>query len=191
MYKSDPSIVLKKVNICFSELNIPFWLHGGVLLGAVRENNFLPHDTDIDIGILFKNKSENMHNCLLKHGFKKKQTLYNIEQNIIEDTYIFNDIGVDIFCYFENETKMWTYAFSCIEKGTSWNGNINILKYTWEKFNLEKINFAGGDYNIPSPPEKWLTEAFGDWKNPKQNWSYDSHTLNKELTRFYGKLTYR
>ena len=43
---------LKFLTTILDEKEIPYWLECGTLLGAYREGNILPHDYDVDIGIL-------------------------------------------------------------------------------------------------------------------------------------------
>ena len=43
--------VLREVTRVLEELNIPYFMQGGTMLGAIRHNGFIPWDDDVDLGI--------------------------------------------------------------------------------------------------------------------------------------------
>lgn len=54
------------------EENIFYWLSEGTALGSIREGNIIKNDSDVDIGIYYKDKIK-IENCIKKinkHGFK-------------------------------------------------------------------------------------------------------------------------
>jgi lipopolysaccharide cholinephosphotransferase len=43
--------VLREVTRVLNELNIPYYMQGGTMLGAIRHQGFIPWDDDVDLGI--------------------------------------------------------------------------------------------------------------------------------------------
>ena len=77
-------------------LNIPYWLDCGTLLGIVRENHLLSWETDIDIGVLQKNlKDTDVLNIV------KKATMDGFQVNVYKSfiSICKNDLVFDIKIY--------------------------------------------------------------------------------------------
>ena len=77
---SDELLVRKKefLEICdiLDESKINFFLHTGILLGAVRDNDFIKWDWDIEISVFseeFFSKIDLVVDKLKKNNFKIKQ----------------------------------------------------------------------------------------------------------------------
>ena len=43
--------VLREVTRVLDELQIPYYMQGGTMLGAIRHKGFIPWDDDVDLGI--------------------------------------------------------------------------------------------------------------------------------------------
>jgi hypothetical protein len=50
--------MLQKIHEMFSEKNIPYWLCGGTLIGALRHGGLIPHDDDVDLECYFDDLDE-------------------------------------------------------------------------------------------------------------------------------------
>jgi len=75
--------MLSHLHNLFKKYNIHYFIDGGSLLGAVRENGLIPHDDDIDLGILEKEWNK-LPNILKELCDDKYQINYQIETNIIK-----------------------------------------------------------------------------------------------------------
>jgi len=91
---------LERIDLVFSESDLIWWIEYGTLLGAIRENDFLSHDVDIDIGIFLNDRSSSIEMVLTKYGFNKKhEFLVDNGSFAVEETYDFKGVGIDIFYF--------------------------------------------------------------------------------------------
>lgn len=129
---------------------ISFGLIYGTLLGAIRENNFITHDEDIDLSMLDEYK-ENLLEILdeiINAGFKvirfNGKLLSISRDNEYIDFYFFKktgrlyrkcDVGLKVKSKYLEETKAY--------------------------------RFLGKDFQVPIEAEKFLIELYGkNWKTP-------------------------
>ena len=69
--KIDPNLA-ETIGI-LEKNNIQYWLCHGTLLGIVRDNELIPWDTDIDIGVWYsKNLNEKLKTIMTDHEYKQK-----------------------------------------------------------------------------------------------------------------------
>ena len=52
LIQKSNTILLKELKRICDKLNVKFWFHGGSLVGAVRHNNCVPWDDDIDVAMM-------------------------------------------------------------------------------------------------------------------------------------------
>ena len=158
---------LSDMNNILNENNQEFFLVYGTFLGQQRENQFIEHDNDIDIGIFrdkfnpdIKNKILNSKKFTFLHDFGKLEDSYECTFTHI------NGISIDIFIhYLMKDNYYYTTSFTgiCDSKNTGyckWGHHIDGLK---------KIKFMDEKYNIPTNTQSYLEEIYGkDYMTPKK-----------------------
>lgn len=176
---------------------IKFFLAYGVVLGAIREKDFIEHDDDIDLIITQKltyKEKKDIGWLLHDIGFQtNSDILWNVYGRFEENQFGYNGtdetgiiavrrgIPVSVMFFYDNG-KEWM----CIPR----RGGIPVLTVPY-KF-LEKgktIKFKGEKFLIPSPTIEYLEYTYGkDWKTPiedkhaKQYWQGKNI---KELAKKY------
>ena len=157
-------------------LKINFFLNSGILLGAIRDNDFIKWDWDIEISVFsseFLPKIDLISNTLEKSGFKIARIIRNK-----------NNLKIDFIGLYPSDVTSYTiygWQYSKI-RNVYWRKELSIpSKFLNE---LSKFNFLGRQFNCPSNLEEYLTFVYGNWRTPLR-------TSNKKvyLTKNYKKET--
>jgi phosphorylcholine metabolism protein LicD len=158
---------LKDMKKILDDNNQEFFLIYGTLLGYYRENAFIKHDEDIDLGILYSKFNPNIKTIILNSNkFKFKKSYGKINQNY-ELTFTHNNgVNIDLFVhYHENKNNYITSTFGsiCDEKPEKY------CKYRHKINGFKKIKFYNIDFLIPENTLEYLIEHYGDdWDIPKK-----------------------
>jgi lipopolysaccharide cholinephosphotransferase len=145
---------LKKIKIGMEELNINFFLIMGILLGAVREKNFIKWDWDVELGF-FTDKIINRVDEIIE-TFEKSS--FKVE--VVNESY--EGFKINLF-YYGNKFTLWGLH----QKG-DW---LQRTAYKFPKKHFEKLDlleFLGETYMIPNNVEELLTFIYGDWETPRK-----------------------
>lgn len=161
--RTEQELLVRKtefLKICkiLDDLKIEYYLQTGILLGAVRNNNLIPWDWDIEISVFsekFAPHIDEVANSLKKNDFKIKNIVRKTEQIKIDfvGKYPDNVTGYTIFG--------WNYSKI---KDHYWRKEFVVPSKFLNSFS--QISFFGREFNCPFNPEEYLTHAYGNWKKP-------------------------
>ena len=149
------------MNFFRQELKLYSYIFYGTLLGAVREQNFILHDNDIDIAYL--SHQHNKNDVLIEHEkIKSILTKKNLLAKALKAGHI----------------HVWGLQQKIkIDVWTSWIGDnklnvVPVIDNSLTKTHL--IPFKAGTiknypFIIPNKSEEILNYLYLDWKNPRAN----------------------
>lgn len=187
-----------------------WWISDGTLLGAVREKNFISHDTDTDIGINWDTFSKKCFYEILRSF--RLVNIYGYVEDSLELTFERNQIKTDLFFFYQkSDFQIYHSAFTEFKRNKFWRllkfiksfgGDASGIEkciplnfkiagymrvdYIYSIFELSTIEFLGENFNCPNDPEKFLECKYGlDWKVPKLEWDYAFSPLNHSKTNIF------
>lgn len=157
-------------------LGIPFFFDMGTLLGIVREGRLLGHDLDIDSAVIPNSKDDiqRITEWLIQQGCVHKYR-YEVEGvGVVEDSFTMNGIKFDVNYYYRNEECDVCYlGYRAPEKNYE-EGTMNAVRLSCPRIEkITNIHFGDCDVNIPSNPEQYLANRYGDnWRVPDKGYIY-------------------
>jgi len=134
-----------------SALGLDFFLISGTLLGCVREGGILSYDKDIDVGVLTELPAETIRQALASSGRFKVRALTT--DRLVQVEHV-NGVVIDVFLHWRENGVIYHEG----QKTRWWNSD----------FELKDVEFLGGTFKIPSNPDQYLIENYGDsWSIPQ------------------------
>ena len=146
-----------------------FFLVCGTLLGQKRENNFISHDTDIDIGIFRSALNTNIKNIISKSpNFTFYRLLGKLNESYELTFKHTNGTLIDIFIYYPVENKK-DYYYIASFGGICESKKVGYCKWGNHIRGLKSVTFMNNNYLVPKNTEEYLIESYGkDWRIPKK-----------------------
>ena len=151
---------LMEVRDILNKKNIEHFLLFGTLLGAYRENDFIKHDRDIDIGMFIKSK-EDLESLVLDGSFAEKGIKFFKDRSY---SLCKGSVYMDIYPFTMDGDEYRSLL--------GWDDNFRLNpKY----FPTQEIEFLGEKFQTVSNVEDYLIEKYGqDWKIPVEGISASS-----------------
>ena len=148
------------------ELNITYFLLGGVLLGARRDNSFIEWDWDVEICVFNDELNINFEkilNKLIEYKFKVNNCR---KRNF--------DSKIDISKNYNKDVTSYTIMGWSLDKSKNkyFRNRISFPDHFLKKFGT--IEFCGKRFNTPNPLDEYLSFQYDNWKIRKR-------TSNKEM----------
>lgn len=155
--------MLKEVKDIMDPLGVRFFLRQGTCLGAIRDQDFIPWDDDIDLGCVIglNGLTEDMINPVFD-AFRDQGYYVNAESNDrwIAAGMIKSSLRIDLTFFRIIDDNIFHYPM--------------IWMPTHLFSNLKEIEFMGGNYLVPNPPEEYLRTKYGpNWVTPKKVYEQD------------------
>jgi hypothetical protein len=168
---------LLQADKAFRSVNAKLFLDFGTLLGAYREQNFIQHDFDIDVGYIYSEKPENMIELLKEFGFSHKRQFFVKETGLItEDMFMYKGVQIDFFAYFVKNEDFYCYLGRRHEtksaaEANKTNGFPCRLSYV-PATEFHEIDFIGHRFYAPDKAKQWLKDIYGEsFMTPIKQWN--------------------
>jgi len=191
------------LQIIVPRINGPYFLSDGLLLGLTRDNEFLPWDDDLDIYLLPGSTIDLSGTGLLQQSYYICDKIYDPNNVIKKLNPWFEYLDYKRVCPENNNlnrielvkkvsgdyestkinplfTYPWIDIHYLVKDNDKYRFKDNIGQkyidyYTEEEVsNLEKIEYNGVEFYIPSLKEQILSKIYGDdWKIPIKNFRYN------------------
>ena len=164
--------LLGRLQDALDAAGIRTFLVSGTLLGVIREGQLLPHDYDLDLGVLPGDTSADSVADALG-------SLDDLTFEVEEWRVWGRDgggVAFDVFIHYEERGRWWhatrTHAW--------WN----------TPFELVPIDVNGRSFWVPADADRYLEENYGEWRTPAAFYHKSFDTPNREYCRSVEGLLY-
>jgi hypothetical protein len=159
----------------------PAFISSGTLLGALRNNEFIPHDDDIDLGVIMPGKNwEDLLKSIdnFEYFLKSKNLLRSNSIGLPNGlfhwkTKYMSGVNVDLFPLWEINEKFYAWPYA--------PGNLSLS----DIFPLKSIELEGVKLPCPQNPNKFMVLNYGEnWFIPDPAFKFDWKSATTKFSSF-------
>jgi phosphorylcholine metabolism protein LicD len=168
---------LLQMKAILEDLGIVFWLEGGTLLGAYRDNDFCADDED-DVDLSTWYNYAYLIPEIIRRAEKKGFTLHNLYRDHRRPEFApqlafkKDKLKIDLIFYEKQKDKAVGFVFKKHTKG--FEGIPRVVPVQYFEL-LDVITFYKNEYNCPYDIEGYLEYLYGDWKTPRHRSTYSCY----------------
>lgn len=184
--------LLSEIDALMLRNGYPYYCEAGTLLGLIRDKGFIPHDDDIDLGLIPDSVNPiQVLKTLLDAGFRFVAA-HKYDGRFIEFTVEKYGIPVDFFLHHKSEKEgfydeIFLRYYPDVNYPSDKNNSALLFRYVATQ-GLKRYSVHGIEVNIPTNEREVLASLFGPWETPDPNFKSEStgYTL---LSGFAYRLT--
>lgn len=98
--------ILSIAKAALDDLQIPFWISSGTLLGFYRQCDIIPYSMDVDIGVFIKNYNDKLMETFKERKLKLKHIFGKVSDSY-EVSFTMNNLKLDIFFFYDGGDHFW------------------------------------------------------------------------------------
>jgi hypothetical protein len=181
---ADAEQAIRDFADAFPYQQTPWYVISGTFLGLVRENGFLRHDTDIDLGLTLGDVDLPVFLTALYgdrrffvHGEETQTTVDPGEKGgwvtrrhrVLIKVAHRNGTHIDVFLHHRDGDVIW-------------HGS-TLFRWDNTAFDLIPYPFCGTTVLGPADADRYLTENYGNWRVPVKEFSSAVDTTNQRVVR--------
>ncbi len=166
---------IEEIQKCLNKLDLIYFVDFGTLLGMIREQGFIGHDLDIDIGVILKGSTKkDVKEALTKVMGAQLYAEYLYKGEVVENSYKYEELKFDINFYKNDKKNSKCWLMYQKEKKHYEKDIMDVVEIIHTKTEGTKsIEVKGHKIMAPLNPEKLLEEKNrATWKIPNRNWIY-------------------
>lgn len=166
------------------------WLDFGTLLGFYREKDLIPHDLDMDFGIIIPDYEAFLKDekVLFEQGFvRTKEFYYN--DKIVEFSYSYKGLNVDFIVYDKKENTISSDTIFYMTNALGNPTRYEVYHYELPFTALTECRFKEILVKVPENTREYISHLYGeDFEIPNTHYNWKENPIYKQRDAKMAKV---